>query len=263
MLRGRLWAEGIFAVVSHAYHVGNNWAWSLALGGAKVQVRRVDYAAAREVERSTRAGEYKIRLQHEVGDLEDVDCPKCHSMQFWRRAPVLQGALAIVFSFLAGTVVPPWRRINVCKACGTEFRERYGLIGKARGFNFPMSFAEATLGDIPEMLKLCASADVDAEMIPLNWAVAGSAALTDSCADSRSLKPMLGGFRSWPLIPISSATVLGGSYTIAQSIGRSLTITARSGLLAHPTPKARSSFALPDGGCWMKNRTAIICSNSS
>jgi hypothetical protein len=40
MLPHRLWAEGIFAVVSHQYHVGNNWVYSTALGGVKVQVLR-------------------------------------------------------------------------------------------------------------------------------------------------------------------------------------------------------------------------------
>ena len=150
MLRGRLRAEGIVSVVSFAYHVGNNWPIATALGGAKLQVRRGDYEAARSVLSLCQSGEYKRRLQSEIGDLDDTRCPNCGAADYWKRRPLPQAALAIAFTFLV-VLLPPWRWLYFCNVCGTKFRSQYRLIGKAVGLRFSMAFEKADLRDFPEM----------------------------------------------------------------------------------------------------------------
>jgi len=153
MLRGRLWAEGVFAVVAFEHHVGNNWLYSTALSGARVLVRRADGEAARSIERLCRAGEFQRLLEAELGDLDERRCPHCGAADCWKRRPIFQGLLAIAALFLAG-LLPPWQWIYYCNVCGTKFRQRYGLIGKASGFALAMEFADASLADVPEMQQL-------------------------------------------------------------------------------------------------------------
>jgi hypothetical protein len=58
MLRARLEAEGLFAVVHYDQHVGNNWLQAIALGGARVRVLEGEVSAAREIIAAVNAGVY-------------------------------------------------------------------------------------------------------------------------------------------------------------------------------------------------------------
>jgi hypothetical protein len=119
---GRLKAEGIPAYIAHEFHVGNNWAYATALGGVKVQVPADRLGEARHVERLSGAGEFRALLEAEFGDLNEIHCRKCGSADYRRLRPIPRQLLAIVASFLTGTVFPAWGWIHVCNACRTRFK---------------------------------------------------------------------------------------------------------------------------------------------
>lgn len=98
LLRLRLEAEGIPASVAFQYHVGNNWWYSTALGGAKVQVPRSWLREARAVELSSRTGVFEDELRTEFGEIDDVRCPRCGSERFQKRRPIASIVLALVFA---------------------------------------------------------------------------------------------------------------------------------------------------------------------
>jgi hypothetical protein len=52
IVRGRLEAEGLLALVSHEHHLGMNRALATALGGAKVQAPYCEQDAALEIVKS-------------------------------------------------------------------------------------------------------------------------------------------------------------------------------------------------------------------
>lgn len=154
LFAGRLRAEGIHASVAFQYHVGNNWAYSTALGGAIVQVTNDDYVESKSIERLSRSGEFKRQLEDVFGDLDDLRCPNCGATDYWKRRPIYQGILSIVALFSVG-ILPPWRWIYFCNVCGTKFGALYGLIGKAAGdFHFSAAYSKAAISDIPEMRQL-------------------------------------------------------------------------------------------------------------
>src|ERR1041385_2644681 len=172
MLRGRLSAEGILAVVSHQYHVGNNWWWSIALRGAKVQVRAADSVAAKAVARACRQGDYKRHLATVLGDLDDFVCPHCGSGDLWKRRSFFQAAIAGLFH------LPGWRWIYYCNVCGMKLAQRYGMIGKVRAFQFPLVFMGADLPDVPEMEDL-------RDRVLDGWQIGRAHVLTSVTATSR------------------------------------------------------------------------------
>ena len=75
LLKGRLEAEGIPAVVSQEHHISVNWLVSQALGGVKVQVPEPFVPAAKEVLVALKAGEYALSPEEYGGE----KCPKCSS----------------------------------------------------------------------------------------------------------------------------------------------------------------------------------------
>ena len=88
LFRGRLRAEGLFAVVSHDQHVSAMWSYSVLLGGAKVQVSSDEIELARAVERACCEGSYKKLLQSQLGDLEvepSIANAALYRAQHWRR----------------------------------------------------------------------------------------------------------------------------------------------------------------------------------
>jgi hypothetical protein len=122
LFRGRLEAEGIFALVLHEYWIGNEWPMSVAFGGVKVQVLQGQYEAAREIERACCRGEYRGFLREELGDLDDAVCPHCGGTEYRQRRPIIRAALAIMVSLTLGSVVPPTGWILRCKGCLREYR---------------------------------------------------------------------------------------------------------------------------------------------
>lgn len=122
LLRGRLWAEGIYAFVSHEMHVANNWYLSNALSGVKVQVSSDEIELAREVEQACRDGVFRALLADEIGDLDDPACPACAGTQFRQRRPFPRAALAVAVSLILAVVIPPAGWILTCRACGKSFQ---------------------------------------------------------------------------------------------------------------------------------------------
>jgi hypothetical protein len=123
MLRGRLGAEDIPAFVVHQQLVGMKWSWSLALGGAKVQVLYEDVAGAWEVMTRCRDGAFSAVLLDIFGYLGAPQCPHCGSIECKKRPMAAQAVSAFVVFFLTGQIVPPttWRR--TCRVCGTRWVE--------------------------------------------------------------------------------------------------------------------------------------------
>ena len=115
----RLEAEGIPAFVAFQFHIGNNWLYSTALGGARVQVWRYLASDAIEVLRRVRSGECQDELVAMFGDLDDPRCPNCGSTNLRKRRSVLMIALFIValFSFS----LPAWGWVYICTSCRTKF----------------------------------------------------------------------------------------------------------------------------------------------
>ncbi|MGD0189330.1 MAG: hypothetical protein ABSD74_01175 [Rhizomicrobium sp.] len=122
MFCSRLNAEGIPAVVSHEFHVGNAWHYSTALGGVKVQVPYDCIEHARTIQQLCASGEFKSLLERDIGDLDDIRCPKCGSNLSRRRRPVIEGILAVAISLWFRTIYPPTGWVCFCENCGTKFR---------------------------------------------------------------------------------------------------------------------------------------------
>jgi hypothetical protein len=121
LLRGRLEAEGIPAIVVHEHHAGVNWPFSTGLGGAKVQVPGELWREAGQIECLCCQGEFRTLLQSEAGDLADVKCPHCGSEEYRKRRPFLRAVFAVSLSFCTGSVFPPLGWIHRCNGCGREY----------------------------------------------------------------------------------------------------------------------------------------------
>jgi len=121
LLRGRLEAEGIPAIVSHECHAGVDWVISTGLGGAKVQVPEDFRQDARQIENLCREGEFRAMLEDTIGDLDEVKCPNCGSGEYRKRRPIFRAAIAIALSLSCNTVFPPLGWIHRCEGCGREY----------------------------------------------------------------------------------------------------------------------------------------------
>lgn len=129
LFRGRLEAEGIAAFVVHEHHNGMRWDQSILLDGVKVQVNSGDRAAAQTIAQDCRLGIYKEVLRTEVGELDDVACPRCGCNAYHKRRPFFRAAGSIVISlfwmpvyFWVPTILPPLGWILTCRGCGEEYR---------------------------------------------------------------------------------------------------------------------------------------------
>lgn len=121
MFCARLNAEGIPAFVCHEYHIGNAWHCSLALGGVKVQVPDESVQDARAIEGLCQSGAFKLLLELDFGDMDDVRCPVCGSTQNWRRRANFRAVAAIAITFMTGVVFPPLGWVYFCERCGAKY----------------------------------------------------------------------------------------------------------------------------------------------
>ena len=121
LFRMRLEAEGIPAFVAFQFHIGNNWLYSMALGGARVQVWRYLAPEAAEVLRRVRSGECRRELAAMFGDLDDQRCPHCGSTDLRKRRSVAMFALFIAALFFLP--LPAWGWVYICRRCGTKFED--------------------------------------------------------------------------------------------------------------------------------------------
>jgi hypothetical protein len=155
ILRGRLLAEDIPAWVTNEYQIAIDWFYATARHGAWVQVSAINETEAFEIVRAAMAGEFKALLAEQFGEIDELRCPQCGTTDCWKRRPLIRGAVAILFGVLTRTIPPLLRWIYFCNACGNRFHSQYGLVGKADGRSqFELNFAEAAVGDIPEMMDV-------------------------------------------------------------------------------------------------------------
>jgi hypothetical protein len=122
-LRLRLEAEGVPAVVVHEHHIWMYWTYSVALGGAKVQVPLSGLAQAEAVQQRCRAGDYRVELAAALGDLDDPRCPVCGSHRFTSRSAIPMLVLAAAAALWFGVAMPARASIRRCKDCGTGWRD--------------------------------------------------------------------------------------------------------------------------------------------
>lgn len=115
----RLETEGIPAFVAFQFHIGNNWLYSTALGGARVQVWHYLAHDAIEVLGRVRNGECRAELAALFGDIDDPRCPHCGSAELKRRRSVAMIAMVIVLIF--SFALPAWGWVYICRKCGTKF----------------------------------------------------------------------------------------------------------------------------------------------
>jgi hypothetical protein len=126
ILRGRLEAEGIFALVVHEHHVGMIWPWALALSGVKVQVLDDEWEAARDVARRGLAGEYQRELASRLGPLKDTYCPNCLSTDFNSCRSIPRLFLQAFLYWYFEVIIPLSARVHRCRQCGTKWWDRFG-----------------------------------------------------------------------------------------------------------------------------------------
>ncbi len=123
LLRLRLEADGIFAVVAHEHHVGLKWHWTVALGGAKVQVPWSAREDALSVMRWAESGGYSALLEEIYGVDVVPQCPACGSRDFNSRASI-GGLLAVMLSCFFGSVAYlPALSVHECGACRRQWSD--------------------------------------------------------------------------------------------------------------------------------------------
>ena len=155
VLCGRLSAEGIPAWIAHEYQIANDWFRATARHGAWVQVPGIREAEAFEIVRAAKVGDFEALLTEQFGEINKLHCPQCGATSCWKRRPFLEGTFAILFGVLTLTIPPLLRWIYFCNSCGKRVHSHDGLIGGADAQSqFELNFANATIGDIPEMINV-------------------------------------------------------------------------------------------------------------
>lgn len=119
MLRLRLEAEGIPATLASQHHIANNWLYSQALGGVRVQVPRSWLRQAHAVETNARAGVFQEELRAEYEDMDDAKYPRCGSSQFGKFRPAAAVLLSSLSFPFVGIPAIGWS--YDCKACGATW----------------------------------------------------------------------------------------------------------------------------------------------
>jgi hypothetical protein len=119
LVRGKLEAEGIPAIVQDEHLVQMNWTYSQAIGGVKVQVPEEALERARQILVEGQGVEFGTTEDSvEEPDEEDI-CPKCGSSSTFPRPYSLSSiALSIIYCLPIF-----WRKEGkVCRNCGTAWR---------------------------------------------------------------------------------------------------------------------------------------------
>ena len=121
ILRARLEADGIPAIVASDQHIMACWPLSLALGGAALQVQEEHAHKASEIISAYRSGALKEDLIAEHPEAADA-CPACGSQELESSVPLSQSALNLATFMLASAPFPTNASQKKCKACGHEWR---------------------------------------------------------------------------------------------------------------------------------------------
>ncbi len=121
ILRARLEADGIPAVVANDRHIMACWPLSMALGGAALQVREEHAQQARDIVSAYRSGALREELIAEHPEAQDV-CPACGSQELESSVPLSQSALNLAVFMLASAPFPMSASQRKCRTCGHAWR---------------------------------------------------------------------------------------------------------------------------------------------
>jgi len=115
IVRGKLEAEGIPALVQYEHHVWMMWSISLALGGVRVVVPPSCADAAQQIIMHMDNGYYADELQEEVEFTPPLTCPRYGSGDIaedgwsWK--------IALVCVFMISLPIPYTRHMMRCQEC--------------------------------------------------------------------------------------------------------------------------------------------------
>jgi hypothetical protein len=114
IIRGRLEAEGLSAVVLFEQHIWAMWSYSNALGGVRVLVPLSEYEAAQGVMNALDDGEYEDLLLR-AHPVSVTTCPRCGSQNTAPHEWLWKIALAVLF--LTPFVLPYTTHLYSCDDC--------------------------------------------------------------------------------------------------------------------------------------------------
>jgi hypothetical protein len=126
VLRSRLDAEGLFAVVDHELLVRANWSLALAYGGVKVWVHRDDVLDAHRIMAAAHSGQLRKELADAIGDLDDFCCSACGSAGVASSRLPSHVVVSLLVLLMFGIAVPVTAVRHRCATCGTVWRGRGG-----------------------------------------------------------------------------------------------------------------------------------------
>lgn len=119
IVKGRLEAEGIPALIIFEHHIWAKWSLSLALGGVRVQVPGTRVDQALKVLEAIDIGEYQSALLEQYPEQNTHSCPQCKAVawlpekQSWK--------LALIIAFLFYLPVPYTQYMMKCESCNKRW----------------------------------------------------------------------------------------------------------------------------------------------
>lgn len=118
IVKGRLEAEGVPAVIKDEHIVSMNWLYSFAVGGVKVQVLESDFDRAQLILTKNFLEELSFTREAQLASSPEDICPKCQSFSisgnrysFWSLIPSLFFSVPIFFR----------RKKWVCNDCNSKW----------------------------------------------------------------------------------------------------------------------------------------------
>lgn len=120
ILRARLEAEGVIAIVADQHLIGANWFYSNALGGVRVQVPVSQLDTARQVLSALERGDYAL-AEEPAETPPALACPRCGGADIEPHTAARK--LAFISLWLLQIPLPFSRWKNRCRDCGWRWRE--------------------------------------------------------------------------------------------------------------------------------------------
>lgn len=114
IVRGRMEAEGISAIVLFENHIWAKWSLSQALGGVRLLVPSNMIDSATEIADSINSGEYQEILLKDQGESK-LKCPKCGST--YNEVHVWLWKLSLAVLFRVSLAFPYTSHLYSCDAC--------------------------------------------------------------------------------------------------------------------------------------------------
>ena len=120
IVRGRLEAEGIFAVVAHENHSWAQWTITLAIGGVKVQVSSEDLEKSLNIIKGLNDGDYSLDVEEENDWLSL--CPQCGSTE--KERVNIPWKLSLILIFMASIPFPYTIYKSKCRNCSHVWKQK-------------------------------------------------------------------------------------------------------------------------------------------